>query len=337
MRIYNFLLVFITLFFAFTVAEKAKDDEKVKEAENVTEVVEQKTEDVDNETEVVEDETETAEDDDKTKITKKERQFPKEAYIAELHYGLKCPEADPKHPYEIDDKFTRIDFHTNSVVLEINPTIETHNYTVLHTCSPYYYVKYTKGYRFAITSFQFRGTYHIDKGIRAVIKSENTDAVTHVMEGPAMGTFDFTDELDWSAGWRKPPHGRMQDGKLWFGCGTDMIRISVGISALLNNRLNEEGSGTLVLKDFSANIIWDKCPKQKKKYIPTDEELIRAVVPQPPKKTQEEVEKDKKEFEAKEKETKATKKLPESEKSEEKQSEESAKSEEKKSEDKKSE
>jgi len=78
MRIYNFLLVFITLFFAFTVAEKAKDDEKVKEAENVTEVVEQKTEDVDNETEVVEDETETAEDDDKTKITKKERQFPKE-------------------------------------------------------------------------------------------------------------------------------------------------------------------------------------------------------------------------------------------------------------------
>jgi len=57
-----------------------------------------------------------------------------------------------------------------------------------------------------------RGTYHIDKGIRAVIKSENTDAVTHVMEGPAMGTFDFTDELDWSAGWRKPPHGRMQDG-----------------------------------------------------------------------------------------------------------------------------
>ncbi|OUM68160.1 hypothetical protein PIROE2DRAFT_58233 [Piromyces sp. E2] len=96
-----------------------------------------------------------------------------------------------------------------------------------------------------------------------------------------------------------------------------MIRISVGVTALLNNRLNEEGSGTLVLKDFSANIIWDKCPKQKKKYIPTDEELLRAVIPQPPKKTQEEIEKEKKEKEEKRKETLATKKLPENQKAEE--------------------
>jgi len=320
MRVYNFLLILITLCFAFTLAEKAK------EAENVTKAVEEVEE---TETDVdVEIEAEAVEEvEDGDKITKKERKFPDEAYIAELHYGVRCPEADPKHPYEVDEKITRIDFHTNSAVLEINPTIETHNYTVIHTCSPYYYVRYTKGYRFAITSYQFRGTYHIDKGIRAVIKSENTDAVTHVIEGPGMGTFDFTDELDWS-GWKKPTHGRMQDGKLWFGCGTDMIRISVGVSALLNNRLNEEGSGTLVLKDFSANIIWDKCPKQKKKYIPTDEELLRAVIPQPPKKTQEEIEKEKKEREEKEKETKATKKLPESAKT----TEESAKSEEKKSE-----
>ncbi|ORX45206.1 hypothetical protein BCR36DRAFT_358664 [Piromyces finnis] len=290
MKIYNFLLVLITLCFALTLSEK------VKEAENTTEVVEQIET-----TEGAEDATEAVEED--TKITKKERQFPEKAFLEQVHYGVKCPEADPEHPYEIDEKFTRIDFHTNSAVLQLDPTVETHNYTIYHTCSPYFYVRYTKGYRFAITSYQFRGTYHIDEGIRAVIKSENTDAVTHVLEGPAMGTFDFTDELDWAAGWRKPPHGRLQDGKLWFGCGTDMIRISVGVQALLNNRLNEEGSGTLVLKDFSANIIWDKCPKEKKKYIPTDEELIRAVVPQPPKKTQEEIKK--------EKETKATKKLPE--------------------------
>jgi len=288
MRIYNFLLIFITLCFVFTLAEKA--DEVVNKNETVEQTEE--TEDVKNETESIKEEK-----------SENEQKFPDKAFIEELHYGIRCPEADPKNPYEIDEKFTRIDFHTNSVVLDINPTIETHNYTISHTCSPYFYVRYTKGYRFAITSYEFRGTYHLEDGIRAVIKSENTDAMTHVIEGPAMGTFDFTDELDWS-GWRKPIHGKFQNGKLWFGCGTDLIRISVGIQTLLNNRLNEKGSGTLVLKDFSANIIWDKCPKQKKKYIPTDEELLAAVVP---KKTQEQIEKEKKEKE----DAKAAKKIPE--------------------------
>jgi len=291
MKIYNFLLIFIIVCLTFALAEKAEN------VENKEESIEQaeKTEDVENEKEEIVDES---------KKTEKGQRFPDKAFIEELHYGLRCPEADPEHPYELDEKFTRIDFHTNSVVLDINPTIETHNYTIAHTCSPYFYVRYTKGYRFAITSYEFRGTYHLEEGIRAVIKSENTDAITHVFEGPAMGTYEFTDELDWS-GWRKPIHGKFQDGKLWFGCGTDLIRISVGVQALLNNRLNEKGSGTLVLKDFSANIVWDKCPKQKKKYIPTDEELLRAVIP---KKTQEEIEKEKK---AKE-EAKAAKQIPES-------------------------
>jgi len=280
MKIYHLLIVLISLLFAFTLAEEDKK-------ENATEKVEEKK-------------------DEKTgEEVKKEREFPEKAYIAELSYGTRCPEADPKHPYEVTKNITRIDFHTNSVNIEINPTIETHNYTVAYTCSPYFYVKYTKGYRFAITSYNFRGTYHVDKDVRAVIKSENTDAVTHVFEGPAMGTFDFTDELDWS-GWKKPKHGRLSEGKLWFGCVTDMIRISVGVTALLNNRLNEEGSGTLSLKDFSANIIWDKCPPEKKKYIPTDEEIIKASIPQPPKKPKEQIEKERKEKEK----AKAAKKLP---------------------------
>eukprot|EP00833_Pecoramyces_ruminatium_P003055 jgi/Orpsp1_1/1177087/evm.model.c7180000060150.1 len=187
MKIYNLFIVLISLLLAFTLAEEAK---KV------------------NGTEIAEEEKKDGED---TEDVKKEREFPPKAYIADLNYGTRCPEADPKHPYEVDEKITRIDFHTNSAVIEINPMIETHNYTVTHTCSPYFYVKYTKGYRFAITSYNFRGTYHIDKDVRAVIKSENTDAVTHVYEGPAMGTFDFTDELDWS-GWKKPKHGRLSEG-----------------------------------------------------------------------------------------------------------------------------
>jgi len=278
MKIYNLFFILISFCLAFSLAEEAKVKESTEKAEEVKESTEE---------------------------TKKERESPPKAYIEQLSYGLRCPEADPKHPYEVDEKVTRVDFHTNTAILEINPTVETHNYTISHTCSPYFYVRYTKGYRFAISSYNYRGTYHIDKGIRAVIKTENTDAVTHVIEGPAMGTFDFTDELDWS-GWKKPHHGRLSEGKLWFGCGTDMIRISVGIEALLNNRLNEEGSGTIVLKDFSTNIIWDKCPPEKEKYIPTDEEIIRASIPRPPKKPKEQIEKELKE----KKETKKTKKLP---------------------------
>jgi len=295
MRIYNLLLVFLGLYFALVVAKKSKKEvESTTEIESITESA---TDDVENEIEV------------NKKPKKVKNRFPKKAYIAELHYGRKCPEADPKHPYEVDEKITRLDFHTNSVVLEINPTIETHNHTIEYTCSPYFYVKYTKGYRFAITSYEFSGTYHLDKGIRAVLKSENTDAVTHVVEGPIMGTYQFKDELDWS-GWKKPNHGKYSEGKLWFGCGTDMIRISVGITSILNNRLNEQGSGTLVLKDFSANIEWDKCPKQKKKYVPTDEDMIK-LYSKPPKKTQEEVEKEKEKFAALENEQKAAKSIPE--------------------------
>jgi len=285
MRAYNIFIILISLLFAFVLAEEAKKEN-----------VEEKTEKV----------GKNEKDEKKnTEEVKKEREFPEKAYIAELSYGTRCPEADPKHPYEVDEKITRIDFHTNSVVLDINPTIETHNYTISHTCSPYFYVKYTRGYKFAITSYNFRGTYHIDKDVRAVVKSENTDAVTHIFEGPGMGTFDITDELDWT-GWKKPHHGTYSEGKLWFGCGTDMIRISVGVEALLNNRLNEEGSGTLVLKDFSANIIWDKCPPEKEKYVPTDEEIIKASIPQPPKKPKEQIEKERKEREK----AKAAKKLP---------------------------
>ncbi|ORX82597.1 hypothetical protein BCR32DRAFT_278746 [Anaeromyces robustus] len=285
MKLYNLFFIIISLCLIFSSAEKA---EEVKE--NATEKVEEKTE------EKTEEKVEE----------KKEYEFPPKSYIAELKYGTRCPEADPKHPYEVDEKITRIDFHTNSIVLDINPTIETHNYTVSQTCSPFFYVKYTKGYRFAVTSYEFRGTYHIDEGIRAVIKSDNTDALTHVFEGPAMGTFNIKDELDWTSGWNRPHHGRFEDGKLWFGCRTDMIRISVGVKALLNNRLNEEGSGTLVVKDFSANIVWDKCPPEKERYIPTDEEVIKASIPQPPKKPNEEI---KKEYEEKQKLSQETKKV----------------------------
>jgi len=286
MKFYNLFFIIISLCLIFSSAEKAE----VKE--NATEKVEEKAE------EKIE---------EGAKEEKKENEFPPKAYIAELKYGTRCPEADPKHPYEVDEKITRLDFHTNSIVLDINPTIETHNYTVSHTCSPFFYVKYTKGYRFAVTSYEFRGTYHIDEGIRAVIKSDNTDALTHVFEGPGMGTFEVSDELDWTSGWNRPHHGRFENGKLWFGCRTDMIRISVGVKALLNNRLNEEGSGTLVLKDFSANIVWDKCPPEKERYIPTDEEIIKASIPQPPKKPNEDL---KKEYEEHSKLMKETKKLP---------------------------